>query len=444
MNNTDRVGFAGFFIACLFFAFLGGSYLMLAQIFPYPYFNDAYKAGWALVEQQNDVSNPFTQTDQWRQARSDHKGVTIYDPDRADNGYTLYTSGDDPYAALIDMRGHVVHRWQLDYSKVWQTTPDGREPRSDDLIYWRKAIMYPNGDLLAIYIAAAETPWGYGMVKLDADSNVIWKYHGATHHDFDIAPDGRIIALTHAFSNRKFTRFPNLSQPYIDDFVVALDGQTGKPLTKVSVFDAFINSRYAQLLLADPSFAMEDPLHTNSIQFIDAELAGQFGPASGHGNQVLVSTRHPGTALLISLDTKDVTWGLRGPWLGQHSINALPNGHFEVFDNYGHFQEGNMTRIIEMDPASNAITWRYTGTRAQRFESLLRGQISTLDNGNRLITESDGGRLFEITPDHDIVWEFVNPVRGGNQNQFIPVVSSGQRIKPGALSPAFRQSLKSE
>lgn len=54
--------------------------------------------------------------------------------------------------------------------------------------------------------------------------------------------------------------------------------------------------------------------------------------------------------------------------------------------------------------------------------------MNTLPNGNRLVTESEGGRLFELAPDGTIVWEYVNPVRGGDQDQFIPVISSGERI----------------
>jgi hypothetical protein len=32
-----------------------------------------------------------------------------------------------------------------------------------------------------------------------------------------------------------------------------------------------------------------------------------------------------------------------------------------------------------------------------------------LPNGNTLITEGADGRLFEVTPEHELVWEYVNP-----------------------------------
>ena len=48
---------------------------------------------------------------------------------------------------------------------------------------------------------------------------------------------------------------------------------------------------------------------------------------------------------------------------------------------------------------------------AQPFWSNVRGDQQRLANGNTLITESEGGRIFEVSPDGEIVWEFINPVR---------------------------------
>jgi hypothetical protein len=441
MDNADRAGFAAFFVGCLFLAFIGGTMVVLAKVFPYEFVNDAYKAGHALLV-QDSIDDRYTQTDQWRSARTDARGTTVHDAARAYEGYTLYTSGGSPAASLVDIDGNEVHRWSLPYSKLWSTNPDGRGAQSDELMYWRKAIMYPNGDLVAIYISAGDTPWGYGMVKLDADSNVLWKYHGATHHDIDIAPDGRVVTLTHEFSDKRFNDFPALARPFLDDFIVVLDGDSGEEQIKIPLFEAFYESRYQPLLTNIANFALEDPLHTNSVQFIDDDLARSFAPARGRGNQVLVSFRHPGTPALIDLDSGQLTWAMAGSWLGQHSARALPNGNFTLFDNYGHFLQDNMSRVLEVNPESEEIVWRYQGNGEKPFASRLRGAVATLPNGNRLVTESDGGRLFEVAPNGDIVWEFINPVRAGDQNQYIPVVSSGQRLRAQDLDPAFRESIQ--
>ncbi|XXT53909.1 hypothetical protein WMF23_20300 [Sorangium sp. So ce542] len=37
------------------------------------------------------------------------------------------------------------------------------------------------------------------------------------------------------------------------------------------------------------------------------------------------------------------------------------------------------------------------------------GTAQRLPNGNTLITEGSDGRVFEVTPGHEIVWEYISP-----------------------------------
>jgi hypothetical protein len=46
---------------------------------------------------------------------------------------------------------------------------------------------------------------------------------------------------------------------------------------------------------------------------------------------------------------------------------------------------------------------------ANRFYSPFISGQQRLPNGNTLITEGSGGRLIEVTPDHEIVWEYISP-----------------------------------
>src|SRR3546814_18741294 len=77
---------------------------------------------------------------------------------------------------------------------------------------FRSAHVFPNGDLLALYVGVGDSPWGYGLVKMDKDSNVIWKYLAHTHHDFDVAPDGSIYVLTHEVTDRVIEVYDYLKQ----------------------------------------------------------------------------------------------------------------------------------------------------------------------------------------------------------------------------------------
>ena len=42
-------------------------------------------------------------------------GLTIHQPEKAFQGYTLFAPMRDTNAYLIDMQGGIVHRWQLPY-----------------------------------------------------------------------------------------------------------------------------------------------------------------------------------------------------------------------------------------------------------------------------------------------------------------------------------------
>jgi hypothetical protein len=54
-----------------------------------------------------------------------------------------------------------------------------------------------------------------------------------------------------------------------------------------------------------------------------------------------------------------------------------------------------------------------------RFYSGYISGAQRLPNGNTLITEGTDGRLIEVTPEHEIVWEYISPYFGkaGNHNR---------------------------
>lgn len=436
--TAEKIGSAVFVLAIALLAFIAGAFVMLREMFPAEVLRHGYMAGTALIAKQ-EMSRDRFKTDLWRSARRSEKGVTVHEAAWVSPGVTLYTSGDGPYARLVALDGRVVHEWRRPFSEVWHEGAAVKRPQPDELIYMRKARLLPNGDLLAIYEAAGDTPWGYGMVRLDRDSRVIWSYLAHTHHDFDLAPDGRIFTLTHEFTSEKLKGVVALGTPRLDDFVVVLSPQ-GKEIKKVSLTHALFRSRYNAFLYAIPAFSRGDPLHTNAIEYITPERAARF-PFAKAGD-VLLSFRDISVIAVLDLDREEIVWAARGSWLGQHDPTLLANGHILLFDNLGGFTPGNDSRLLEIDPRNMAISWRYEGDAAFPFSSPLRSAAQPLGNGNILVTESDGGRLFEVTRRGEIVWEYLNPVRGGDVGQYIPVVSWGQRIDPATLAPDFRAALE--
>ncbi len=64
------------------------------------------------------------------------------------------------------------------------------------------------------------------------------------------------------------------------------------------------------------------------------------------------------------------------------------------------------------------LVWEFTARTAgfpsggedlSKFYSRYQSAAQRLPNGNTLITESHCGRIFEVTPDCEIVWEYISP-----------------------------------
>lgn len=436
---SSRGGYVLFLLAIVFLAFIGGMFVAVADVFPSRFVRNAYRAGNALALKYSYYQDPYN-SNLWTPARTPRRGVTIHDP-RAYPGLTLFTSGEGNKALLVNMDGQIVHEWQRPFSAVWDESAATRSPVPDIQVYFRKAHVFPNGDLLGIYIGAGDTPWGYGMVKLDQDSNVLWKNLDHFHHDFDIARNGTIYGLTHSFRKRPVQGASHLDLPVLEDFLVILSPE-GKTLKKISLLEAVNRSSYRRLLERVWWFTLWDPLHTNNVDVLDSDMAARLRskiPVAAPG-QALISFRElaGGTIALLDVDKEEIVWAIRGPWMAQHDADVLPNGNLLLFDNLGNFSPGGVSRILEVNPITSGMVRSYSGNPASPLDNYLRGAQQLLPNGNVLITESSHGRLVEVAPNGDIVWEFLNPVRGGDNKNLIPVVSWAQRIEPAALESSFR------
>jgi hypothetical protein len=85
----------------------------------------------------------------------------------------------------------------------------------------------------------------------------------------------------------------------------------------------------------------------------------------------------------------------------------LANGNILVFDNGA---SRNHSRVIEFVPETQEIVWEYTGAPPDSFFSFNISGAQRLPNGNTLICEGRSGRMFEVTQECEIVWEFINPL----------------------------------
>jgi hypothetical protein len=322
-------------------------------------------------------------------------GVVHHDPERAQPGLTLYTDAKACATHLMDMAGEIHHSWTR--------TPCYR---------WDNSVLLPNGDLL---VSTRETK-GAGRQEADAarfllrlawDGTVRWRVPLRVHHDADWTPRQQIVAMTHSFR-----RLPEVNESVpVRDHELTLLSPSGKTLDRLSLWDAIHAAEQPIPLQPVQPRRFEgsreiDLFHSNSVEWMR-----QPGLVGSHplfrDDSVLVCIRNQDLLLLLDWSERRVIWSWgAGELSGPHDATLLPSGNILAFDNgLGR----DWSRVIELDPRANRIVWEYRADEPQQFYSRTRGASQRLRNGNTLVTESEKGRVFELTPDGDTVWDFVNP-----------------------------------
>jgi hypothetical protein len=340
----------------------------------------------------------------------DASGVTIHDKASAQPGYNFYTSGDVPGAILMTMNGEVLHRWQLSFAEVF---PNAKrtDRESNGAHHWRRAKLLENGDLLVIF-------GGLGIMRVDKHSKLIWANSARAHHDAQIMPNGDIYTLT-----RLSHMVPRVNKrsPIAEDYVMLLDAN-GREKASWSVLEAV--EKWEGKSIWNPKVQKKgDIFHTNAVLVLERDYTDQH--AAFTRGRVLTSMLRLDALALIDLESNEVVWVHTGKFKGQHDPRMLDNGRLLFFDNNG---RKHSSGVIELDLATAKPKWRYIGTDAHPFHSRFCGTAARLPNGNTLVTESDNGRAFELTPDKEIVWEFHNPARAGENNEYIAAIFEVERL----------------
>jgi hypothetical protein len=282
--------------------------------------------------------------------------------------------------------------------------------KNEKSLFWRRVHLFPNGDLLAVVT-------GYGLLKVNRDSQLIWAAHCPAHHDLFVSEEGLIYALTW---HKGFLPRISPDKQVREDFITVFDGE-GQERHRQSLLVAFEKSPFRHYLEPMPGFG--HLLHTNTIEVFDGTQAHR-SPLFRKGN-VLVSMRNLNAIAIVDLDQGRVVWAMTGDWLEQHQPTLLDNGRILLFDNCGH---PGGSKVVEIDPLSGETHWSYAGNEENGFDSPVLGSCSRLPNDNILITDSVNGRAFEVTRTGEKVWEFYNSFRAADDESLIATLLEVQRI----------------
>jgi uncharacterized protein (UPF0248 family) len=307
---------------------------------------------------------------------------------------------------LIDLGGNVVHTWEMPY-------PPGMSGYLTE-----RGTLFFNGRTSEENFLS-RFPFKAGVV-LEADWNgkVLWEVRHPDHHHYGILlRNGNV--LLHCMG-----QVPDDIARRVSGGMVEGNMQSGAYAARADADAGKMYSDYLAEVTRTGQTVWEwrtwdhlDPV-TDGIAEIQAPRT-----LWAHGNSVqelpdgdiLASYRPTSTVIRISRKTGKILWKIGPPMVaGQHAPTLLANGNILIFDNGVHRLDDAMpySRVIELNPATNQIVWKYQDKPAWNFFSPRMGIAQRLPNGNTLITESSFGRFFEVTSQGEVVWEYVNPFFG--------------------------------
>jgi hypothetical protein len=419
-------------------------------------------------------------------------GATVYNPDKAWSGYTIYQAAELG-ALLIDMNGKEVHLW-----KGLRGFPNK---------------MLPGGFVLGS-TATRDPQYGFqdevDLVQVDWDGNIVWKFNrykyvedpgnepqwmARAHHDYQregnpvgyFAPGfeprtdgGNTLILVH-----KNVHQPKISdKSLLDDAIIEVDWE-GNIIWEWICSDHFdelgFDESAKNVLFRDPNTRFfgdhhsGDWMHINSVSVLGPNKFFDQGDERFHPDNIIWDARESNIIAIIEKKTGQLVWKL-GPdystadvahldWIiGQHHAHIIPRGlpgegNLLVFDNGGWAGYGlpnpasaygqknavrDHSRVLEINPVTLEIEWQYTATEANfqapmdsyRFYSPYISSAQRLPNGNTLITEGADGRIFEVTREHELVWEYISPYKNKRNSNMVyrayrlPYEWAPQLVKP--------------
>lgn len=320
---------------------------------------------------------------------------------------------------LIRRNGDIVARWPVKFSQIFPNTDHLRSPPTTDWnVDTHGSLILPDGSVIFNFEYS-------GLVKLDRCGNVVWKLARQTHHSIERAEGGGFwVPGRRQIDKDTKSPFYPFASPLIEDTIMKIS-EDGKLLTEISVPQLFYDNGLSAVLTATGEAILFDDgqgwgeiVHLNKIEELTSDIADDF-PMFNAGDLAL-SFRKRNLIMVMEPDTGKVKWWQIGPWVRQHDPEFMAGGRMIVFNNNIYrnaFGKGDrisrlsaprVSNIIEFDFSTGRHRSIYGNKPGQEMLTTIRGKQEPTSNGGLLITEFEGGRVFETNADNQIVWEYIN------------------------------------
>lgn len=352
---------------------------------------------------------------------------SVYDAERAFPGLNMVVRvgrREKSWVEVVDLEGTVLHAWETDWHGLWpnaEHVPAGLRPKAGSTWYAHGAVILEDGDVVFNFEHL-------GMIRLSREGEVVWRLPYRTHHSLELGPDGNLWACGQRLVEEVDGRYPERVPPY-DEFTLLQVSPDGQILRELSVADILYENGYAALvhsarfLQRNHATIKDDRLHLNDVEPFPRGLTpGFFGPGD-----VAVSLRNVGVVFVVELETRKIKFFSSGRFSRQHDPDFVSGDALSIFDNES--GGGGNSRIVLLRAPSGDVEVAYEARDGGFFTDIM-GKHQWLPNGDVLVTESRAGRAFEVAPDGEIVWQYVNETEPG----VVGLVTEVTRLSPEAAS----------
>lgn len=402
-------------------------------------------------------------------AQENTVGLLSYDADESYDGYNLIYPHRQPNVFLLDNCGEIVHQWEGEAgitpgntaylmpngNLVKTVTPPGSagfpifapgagggvEIRSwDNELLWDYTVnndtirmhhdiaVKENGNILIVAwdymsaeeaiqagrdpaLIAANSMWPDKIIEVNMAKEVVWEWRAQDHliQDFDSTKDNfGVISENPGKINFNY------------------DTNDGSPdWMHVNAMD--YHEERGQILLSVPQF---DEVWIIDNTTTTEEAAGTFGGRANRGGEILYRWGNDFAYDMDVLENQQLFFQHDAQWANDFLIPSHPD-----FDNILVFNNrigSDFSAVSLFDPGWDMYKWSYGKNTDDTFapestyatithpdpQALFSTGLSgsqPLENGNYLISSGRQGYAFELTPDNEIVWEYVTPIIGGAQ-----------------------------
>lgn len=373
-------------------------------------------------------------------------------------GYTLFAPKHHTMIYLMDNEGHAVHRWDSQY-----------EPGQSVYLLENGHLLHCCFTKNKGFTSGGE---GGRLEEFDWEGNLVWEFDYSSdkylsHHDVKPLPNGNVLMLAvekktyedciAAGFNPRMLRDEQLFPEFFIE-VQPTRPKGGKIVWEWHVWDHLVQendrakANYGDVAahpeLVDvncngrgvPAFwnhgnsiaynaqldqIMLSARGCNEIWVVDhgttaAEAASHSGGKRGKGGDLLYRWGNPAAYRRGASHDRQLFQQHDAQWIPQGCPGA---GHILIFNNGLDRGYSTIEEIVPpMDERGNYVlsgsnaygperpAWRYKAANPEDFYSAEISGAHRLPNGNTLICAGVNGTFFEVTPQGETVWQYVNPV----------------------------------